>query len=220
MALLPDKITLKRTTVSTSVCYTKHVYEYADSGDILAPGGPTHSGTPELLCCCVPRCGFDLDFGSDAGLGVEGRPACCCMCEEYGITAGAKSAKKAQLLLPSFCTRLFDCLAMCGSKLVLRVREDGSSEDKWHIRTLPECCASHVMQSYIICKPGSTVALGTIILANRLCCCATALGAVCNIGIDFPSGDDPCSVASKHAILSAAMVIDRYSYAPISFSCG
>ena len=61
------------------------------------------------------------------------------MCEEYGITAGAKSAKKAQLLLPSFCTRLFDCLAMCGSKLVLRVREDGSSEDKWHIRTLPEC---------------------------------------------------------------------------------
>lgn len=76
------------------------------------------------------------------------------------------------------------------------------------------------MQSYIICKPGSTVALGTIILANRLCCCATALGAVCNIGIDFPSGDDPCSVASKHAILSAAMVIDRYSYAPISFSCG
>lgn len=282
-----------------------------------------------------------LDFGGDAGLAVEGRPACCCYCEEYGITAGGKSAKKAELLLPGFCTRMLDCLAFCGSKLVLRVRDVGSTGDDWHIRTpaqcavvcsagccgcgcrccdckcscdcckgccackcqsckdcckvcLPDCCvdcevspslygpealrstptpasvvhsaapellrrnpspcivvrddnrpaartrrlhlmsaanalrpldpapqcSTHAMLTFIICKPGSTVALGTIVLANRLCCCSTALGAVCTIGIEFPEGEHTCSAASKHAILSAAMVLDRYTFAPVSSSCG
>lgn len=107
----------------------------ADIGD---EGGVPHVGTFEKKCFgCF---GATIDFGTDAGLGLDISKKLFVICNQFDITTGGPGGdKKAEILMPGLITSCIESLAPCGSRLMMRVRETGSDEDIWHIRTVEGC---------------------------------------------------------------------------------
>jgi hypothetical protein len=87
-----------------------------------------------------PCSGSQLDFGSDAGLALDISKKLVVVCNQYDVTTGGDTGdKKAEILMPGLITSCIEALAPCGSTLKMRIRETGSDEDIWHIRSVEGC---------------------------------------------------------------------------------
>ncbi|KAA0156375.1 hypothetical protein FNF27_00922 [Cafeteria roenbergensis] len=219
MALIPDKITFKRVTEKESICYRHFVFKYKDSADVGDEGSELHTG--DVAKKLFGICGMKIDFGSDAGLALDVSKKILCLYNKYDVTSGGDSAPKAEILEPGLITMIMQTIMPCGSQLVYRIRDTDSDEDLWHIRTPEACChiaccpgpccplcPSEVSYTFHICKADSKESEGTITVTAKTCLASILLASTSSISVDFPSESGACSVASKHAIMCAAMLLD------------
>lgn len=69
-------------------------------------------------------------------------------------------------------------------------------------------CPPEVSYTFHICKADSKESEGTITVTAKTCLATVLLASTSSISVDFPSESSACSVASKHAIMCAAMLLD------------